>query len=456
MLNLNGIVSVETIHELDTYTNLRLRDKNKYKCAEALALYEQRILDNETIFSLCESTMQEDLYIPAMSYVPDDIIRHFHGSDVVPVSFSPMRNVVTCVALPEIGTKYQPIANREVEVVYTTIYNYFQEYVKKYGPHKDLLDMPAKQLLDSIVNEAIALDAADLTISSVEKSAKVYYNVRKTKVYSQRILSADNIEDIIKLLCSESPMDDSTNAPKYVGVSLNDFYRGRVVINHKYHGYEITIRLLPNAAFNKTLEDCNLSEETVTFFRKQFMNRELGLRLIVGSTMSGKNTTALACLRELTEDDRYKVVSIEMPVEQELLGIEQINCNDEEEYDLNINSLLRQNPDIVYITETGDTTAASIMRVTNTGKRVISTLHANSCADVIGRLMDITNLTPDRIIQTLHSVVYQELVRDNETDTVRPKNRYVYFTQDRKTQLYGKPYGEIILKIKGWEGGDVW
>ncbi len=456
MLNLNGIVPVEVIHELDEYTSLRLRDKAKYQCAEALALYEQRLLDNESIFALCEKTMSEDLYIPAMSYVPDDIVRHFQGSDVVPVSYSPMRGTVTCVALPEIGANYKPLERHEVNVLYTPIYNYFGEFVKKYGPHPDLQDMPAKHLLDSIVNEGIAMDAAEVTISSVDKSANIYFNVRKTKVYSQRILSAGNIEDIIKLLCAESPMDDLSNKPKSVGVNLNELYRGRVEINHKYHGYEITIRFLPNAAFEKSLDDINLTAETVTFFRDVFMNRELGLRLIVGSTMSGKNTTALACLKEWTEEDKFKVVSIEMPVEQELYGVEQINCLNEEEYDANINSLLRQNPDIVYITETGDTTAESIMRVTNTGKRVISTLHANSCSDVIGRLLDITKLTPDRIIQTLHSVVYQELVRDERTDTVRPKNKFLYLSRDRKAQLYGRSYGEIIMKLEEWEGGDVW
>lgn len=456
MLNLNGIVSVEVIHELEAYTDLRLRDRRKYSCAEALALYEQRILSNDEIFALCERAVDEDLYIPAMSYVPDDIIRHFSGSTVVPVSYSPMRGIITCVALKELGVSYRPVEGREVNILFTPIYNYFQEYTKKFGPHPDLLDMPARQLIDSIINEGISIGAADVTISSVEKSANVYYNVRKTKVYSQRILSADNIEDIIKLLCVESPMDNTTNKPKYVGVSLNEFYRGRVVINQKYHGYEITIRLLPNAAFDKSLESLNVTKETIKFFRDIFMNRELGLRLIVGSTMSGKNTTALACLRELTLEDKYKVVSIEMPVEQELEGVEQINCEDEEEYDANINSLLRQNPDIVYITETGDTTASSIMRVTNTGKRVISTLHANSCADVVGRLQDITGLTTDRIIQTLHSIVYQELVRDEETDSVKPKNKFIYLSQDRKSQLYGKSYGEIILKLKQWEGGDVW
>lgn len=456
MLNLNGIIPVEVIRELDTYTDLRLRDKRVYKCAEALGLYEQRLIDNEMIFEICEKAMEMDLHIPAMSYIPDDIIRHFSGSDVVPVSYSPMQNVVTCVALPEIGDTYKPLKDKEVNIVYTPIYNYFQEFTKKYGRHPDLLDMPARQLIDSIINEGIALGAADITISSKGRSADVYYNVRKTKVYSQRILSYNNIEDIIKLLCCESPMDNSTNAPKYVGVSLNDFYRGRVCINHKYHGYEITIRLLPNAAFDKSLEDCNLTKEIIQFFRAYFMNRELGLRLIVGSTMSGKNTTALACLRELTLEDKYKVVSIEMPVEQELEGIEQINCDNEEEYELNINSLLRQNPDIVYITETGDTTAESIMRVTNTGKRVISTLHANSCADVVGRLQDITGLSVDRIIQTLHSIVYQELVRDEETDSIKPKNKFIYLSQDRKAQLYGKPYGEVILKLRQWEGGDIW
>lgn len=456
MLNLNGIVSVETIHEIDTYTDLRLRDKNKYKSAEALALYEQKILPNDQIFAICEAMEDVPLECPPTSYIPDNIIYHFYGSDVVPVSFSPMSGIITCVALEEIGTGYPPIQNYDVEVIYTPIYNYFQEYTKQYGPHPDLLPVPARELIDSIVNEGIALKAADVTLSSVGKSAVVYYNVRKKKVYSQRILTTDNIEDIVKLLCFESPIDDSTNKPHYVGVSLNEYYRGRVVINHKYKGRVITIRLLPNEAFEKTLEECNLTKETIQFLRDIFLNKELGLRLIVGSTMSGKNTTALACLRELAIQDNKKIVSIEMPVEQELQGVEQINCNDEEEYDLNISSLLRQNPDLVYITEMGDTNATSIMRMTNTGKIAISTLHANSPADVIGRLQDITNLSVDRIIQTLHSVVYQELVRDEKTDTIRPKNKFIYFSQERKAKLYGKSYGEVLLLLKQWEGGDVW
>ena len=456
MLNLNGIVSVETIREVQNYTDLRFKDSSVYKCAEALVLYEQRLLPNEEIFALCEKTEGEDLYIPATSYIPEEIIRHFRTSDIIPISYSPMRHVLTCIALKEIGTNYTPYKDITVDVYFTPIYNYFQEYIKKYGPHPSLLDIPAKQLLDSIVNEAIELSAADITISSNENSATVYYNVRKRKVYSQRILTSNNIADIIKIMCIESPIDYTTRKPKYVGITLNDYYRGRVVINHKYKGFAITTRLLPNAAFNKTLEDCNLSNETIRFIRQKFMNRELGLRIVAGSTASGKNTTILAALKEIVEDDKYKVVSIEMPVEQILEGVEQINCDTEEEYEDNINSLIRQNPDIVYVTETGDNTAESVLRTANTGKILLTTIHANSCADVIGRLVDLTGMSTDKIVQVIHSIVYQELVRDEEKDEVYPRNKYVYFSRERKKELYGKSYGEVIMKVDQWEGGDVW
>ena len=458
MLDLNGRIPVELIYELAEYTDLRLVDKTKYVCAEALGLYEQKLISNERIYELCIAAYGGDveLLMPAVSYIPDDIIRHFHQSDVVPVSYSPMRSIITCVALPEIGRSYLPISGYNVEVIDTTIYYYFEQYVKHYGIHPDLKEIPAKHLLDAIVNEGISLQAADITISSLSHMARVYYNVRKRKVYSQRILSGDDMDAIIAAMTFESPMDESTNHPKYVGVSLNDYYRGRICINHKYRGYEITTRLLPNKAFDSDLDDLNLTKESVAFIRDVMMNRELGLRLIVGSTMSGKNTTSLAILKEYTDEDKYKVVSIEMPVEQELVGIEQIQCNTEDEYEANINSLIRQNPDFVYITEIGDTTANPVMRMTNTGKKVLSTLHANSCADVIGRIQDITGLSLDRIVQTIHSIVYQELVRDEEKDQLFPKVQYVYLNKERKNKLYGLDYGQIIMKIDEWTGGDIW
>ncbi len=186
------------------------------------------------------------------------------------------------------------------------------------------------------------------------------------------------------------------------------------------------------------------------------MNREHGLRVIAGAPMSGKNTTALAMLNEIINKQSRKVVSVEMPVEQSLDGIEQINCDTMEEYQSNIQSLIRQNPDFIYLTEMSDETSLDIMHIGNIGKSVLTTLHANSVSDVIGRIQDMTNLSYEKIIQALHSITYQELLRDEETDTVYPVNRYIYLSQERKNLLVGKSYGEIISMLRSWEGGIVW
>ena len=147
---------------------------------------------------------------------------------------------------------------------------------------------------------------------------------------------------------------------------------------------------------------------------------------------------------ELVKRDTMKIVSLEQPVEILVDGIEQINAETDEEFELNADSLLRQNPDIVYFTEITARTGTTIMQQSNTSKAVFSSIHANSISEVLFRLQDITGMPLDRIILTLHSCVYQELVRDERTDTVKPFNRCVYFSSDLKMSLYGKPVAEII------------
>lgn len=220
--------------------------------------------------------------------------------------------------------------------------------------------------------------------------------------------------------------------------------RGRVVINRTYYGRAITIRVLPDGFLTTTLEDLNITPNNADFIRKVMLNKdEKGLRLFIGETMSGKNTTILSALRELTALKRYKIVSIENPVETLVEGVEQINTESEDEYRANAASLLRQNPDIVYITEITNYTALDTIQTANTGKVVFSTIHANSISDVISRLMDITGFNSDRLLLSMQSCCYQELVRDEERDTIHPVNRCLHFTDELKTKLYGKSVGEV-------------
>lgn len=446
-MNLSGVVDSITMSSINDMVQTRFVDRSKFKTPEALIIWEQKMLPQDQLFQMCNDSYEDvELREPSRSYVPTEYVDMFRKSMAVPVRYMSSTRTLYVAYVPEYTIDRVQVYNCKVEYVPTTIYYYFEAYTRVYGDHPELLPIPGKQALDMILNEAIKQGVPDLTISSLGESVIVYYNKKKRKVMGNNIFSKYIMGEIIKVLTFSTPISDtSDNRAKYVGYEIDSEYRARVVINKNVYGYVITIRLFSQAQFDATMEDLNLNEEVIEMFRDKEIQAANGLRLIVGETMSGKNTTALAILREIVKAGDRKVVSIEMPVEQRLDGVEQIPTEFIEEYVSNIESLIHQNPDFVYITETKDETGLPVMRIANTGKRVLTTLHSNSVADTISRLSDITGMSSNRIIQVLHSIVHQELVRIG--DEVYPKTTFVVFDDALKLELYDKPFGEIIRII---------
>lgn len=204
------------------------------------------------------------------------------------------------------------------------------------------------------------------------------------------------------------------------------------------------MRVLSNEPLETSLEDLNLQPKVVDFIRNVFMDTSKnGLRLMVGPTMSGKNTTLVAMLREMILDDDKKINTVEMPVEIYLENVEQTSVDNEELYNLNAMALLRENPDICYLSEITDRTAETILVTANTAKPVYSTVHANDIPGIISRLVDLTGFSIDRVVETLHSVIFQNLIRDDSNDMLYPVNTCFAFTEEVKLSLYGKSLGEI-------------
>lgn len=456
MLNLAGLLPVDKLLIVKNYTDLRLSNAAELETPEALTLYENNLMSEQKIRTLCEKHYCMKFEPYAVSYVPKEYIRRFKGTMTVPVSYSPSKDEVTVIHLLEKGHEDVDDINCKVRYVAVPIYEYISHFQRVYGSTTLLKRVPTKQLLGFIVSEAVSLGAADITITTEDKATYTYYNVRKKKVRSSLVFDDVFMKELPKLLTMRAPFIAGSRDPKYVDYTLSKDYRARVVINSKYGGTVITMRLLPNEAFTTSIFNLGLSEETAEWLLSNILDNEPGLRLIVGATMSGKNTTALALLKEIAEEDILKIVSVEMPVEQELPKIEQINTETVEEYNNSIKSLIHQNPDFVYITEIRDVTGLSTLQITNTGKCVLSTLHSNSVADTITRLMDVTGMSQDRVLQALHSVVYQELIRDEEQDKLYPRCRYVRLTKELKYQLYGKSIGEVMKIINSREGGDEW
>ncbi|MDR1523225.1 MAG: Flp pilus assembly complex ATPase component TadA [Endomicrobium sp.] len=454
MLSLNGVLSASVLDIVRTHTFFMFKNAGEFKTPEALVIYEQNLLSEDDLFDLCQKEYGLELCKPEVQYVPKDIVNQFVGFKCVPLRYDLREKVIHVGVLPEFDTHIQDVMNLRVEKSYIPIHYFNKLFIRYYGMPWYLNKVPIRDKLDLIIEEALQLKASDITITTIASGALIYYNCRKKKVMSRRVIETSDVEEIANLLAvkANSPVTEIDNMPKYLSVSLDRHTRGRVVLNRTYYGRAITIRILPDDVLTLTLEELNINDRTVAFIREEMLSEEKGLRLFVGETMSGKNTTILSALQELVNRSVYKVVSIESPVEILVDGIEQINVETEEEYKENTTSLLRQNPDIVYIGEITAHTAVDAINTANTGKVVFSSIHANSISDVLARLQDITGMSFDRLILSLHSCVYQKLVRNEYEDKVYPKNRCVYFSDKVKNDLYGKSLGEIkqyLMKLEG-------
>lgn len=454
MQSLIGILSAVDADLVRQKTQLRFKEPSKYKDAESLIIHEQHIISDERLLEACQREHNCILVTPKINYVPRELIIEFEGFNVIIIDYNVAESVLILGEMP-IDSKQKIFSDKyKIKRVMVPLYYYVEVRTRQFGEPEFLAELPIVDKWDFIVQEALQKGAADITLTNTYSGAQVYYNVRKTKVHSARSLRREDVGAIVKMLAADTgaAMADDSAHPRYFAININKHNRGRVVVNHTTYGILATIRVLPNALLNKSLEDLNIEPDTCEFIREVCLSPEKGLRLFIGETMSGKNTTILSALCELVKKDTMKIVSLEQPVEMLVDGIEQINAETDDEFVENADSLLRQNPDIIYFTEITARTASTIMQQCNTAKAVFSSIHANSIADVLFRLEDITKMPIDRLILTMHSCVYQELVRDDKTDTVKPYNRCLYFDDDLKMELYGKSMAEIVGTLSAIEG----
>src|SRR5207244_3442417 len=137
-----------------------------------------------------------------------------------------------------------------------------------------------------------------------------------------------------------------------------------------------------------------------------------GLLIVCGPTGAGKSTTLYACLQEI---DRYQknVITVENPVEYNIPNVTQIEVNPKagKTFASELRSILRQDPDVIYIGEIRDEETAEIgCQAAQTGHMVFTTVHANDTVTAIGRLIDL-GVQPFLISSALSAVLGQRLVR---------------------------------------------
>ena len=180
------------------------------------------------------------------------------------------------------------------------------------------------------------------------------------------------------------------------------------------HGERVVIRLFANSRQYQQIAELGLPT-LVNSALESAIRETTGAILIVGPAGSGKTTTLYACLREILSlsGGERSVVSLEDPIEVALPGVAQSQVNPGSGFDLarGLKSLVRQDPEVIAIGEIRDPESAAIaFEAALTGQLVLSTFHAGSASEAIGRLLDM-GLEPYVLRSGLRAVIHQRLLR---------------------------------------------
>jgi type IV pilus assembly protein PilB len=188
-------------------------------------------------------------------------------------------------------------------------------------------------------------------------------------------------------------------------------YSIRVSIMPVFDGEKVVMRLLPETARGFTLEQLGLRGKALEDVQDN-LRKPVGMILVCGPTGCGKTTT-LYSMMEILNNPGVNICTIEDPIEYRMPRINQTQVNPKIglTFAAGLRALLRQDPDIIMVGEIRDNETASLaINAALTGHLVLSTLHTNSAAGAIPRLIDM-KVEPFLISSTLNLIIAQRLVR---------------------------------------------
>ena len=275
-------------------------------------------------------------------------------------------------------------------------------------------DAPILRLLDSVIAQGLKAGSSDIHLEPGDGFDRVRYRIDGVLQQAQRLPMERHaaLVSCIKLMAGmdiaekRKPQDGRTQVTH--GGQKIDL---RVSSLPTVLGEKIVIRVLDSEANRLCLEDMGFTEENLALYRTMYKS-SYGLILITGPTGSGKTTTLYATLQELNRPER-NIITIEDPVEYRMEGVNQVEVNTKTGMTFagGLRSILRQDPNIIMIGEIRDRETAEIsIQAALTGHLVFSTLHTNTAAGSITRLLDM-GIEPYLAASALRGVVAQRLVR---------------------------------------------
>ena len=275
-------------------------------------------------------------------------------------------------------------------------------------------DSPISKALSTILEFAAKNRASDVHIEPLEDELKIRCRIdgvlreimKLPKATEPPLISRIKILSNLKIDEHRIPQDGEFSIK--VGESVIDL---RIAISPVVWGEQVVIRLLDKTGTSLKLEDMGYTGRALRTIRNG-LKQSNGMILTSGPTGSGKSTSLYALLQEM-KNDTVNIVTLEDPVEYTMPGVNQIQVNADVglTFATGLRSILRQDPDIVMVGEIRDKETAELaVQAALTGHLVFSTLHTNSAAGILPRLLDM-GVEPFLIASTVRVVIGQRLVR---------------------------------------------
>lgn len=275
-------------------------------------------------------------------------------------------------------------------------------------------DSPIVTIVNAIIEQATKLKASDIHIEPFESHLRIRYRIdgalteRPAFAMSMHAAIIARIKVMAGMDISEKriPQDG-----RLTFMSNKVEYDVRVSMLPTVYGEKCVMRLAVRANLQRNKQELGLTPYDLKLFDKIFANPN-GIILVTGPTGSGKSTTLYTALSELSTEE-VNVVTVEDPVEANVDGVAQVNTNVKAGLTFAnvLRSILRQDPDIIMVGEIRDQETAEIaVQAAITGHLVVSTLHTNSAAASVTRLVNM-GVEPYLVADSVVGIVAQRLVR---------------------------------------------
>ena len=438
----NGVISAE-----DLQKGLELQKGSGRKLGETLV--DEGFATEENIAKALSNQFHYDLVDVQNVEIEQDILSLVPASvlmkhKALPFEYSPdnmnvlrvaMSDPMDMAAMDDINI----ITNLQVEPVVTTtgsvmlaldryygqaeVNSALEEYTREKESQmeeqedmysEDVNNSPIVQLVRGMIDQAVRQRASDIHIEPMERQVRIRYRIDGA-LYEKAVYSIILLPAIVARVKIIGGMDISEKRKPQDGritqvVDRKEFDIRASVLPTVY-GEKIVLRLASKNALTKEKSQLGLRPDELKKFNHLIGNPH-GILLVTGPTGSGKSTTLYTALSELNKED-VNIITVEDPVEANINGVNQVQVNVKANltFASALRSILRQDPDIIMIGEIRDQETATIaVQASITGHLVVSTLHTNSAASTITRLVDM-GIEPYLIADATIGVIAQRLVR---------------------------------------------